>query len=212
MFGCRHAALLPLLVFPHEQWLVAPKPWRSPQRLKIQKSEARKAAATRASLNPPTEVRYQFWGSPLPLLFLSPGCEPGWLCVAMGRGILPVVSESCSQRRDGRSLSSTAPTSRVTGPALPQVANLSHYSSSVAIQRKIGVTSPLTGVCQRRPCSCPPPRWGHVTQPSLAALFKGRFLSVVPTKATRTLNESPVAHQMPSPPQPVWQRKKQGGR
>jgi len=48
----------------------------------------------------------------------------------------------------------------------------------------------MTGYCERRPCSCPHPRWGHVTQHDLAALFEARLLSVAPTKATHTLNES----------------------
>lgn len=122
MFGCRNAALLATPVFSCEQWVVAPKSWRSPQRLEIHKSEAWKAAATRATLNPPLEVRYQFWVSPLPFLPPSPGWKPGWLCIARGRGIWLVVSEYCSQHQDGCSLPSAASTSGVTGPALPQVA------------------------------------------------------------------------------------------
>lgn len=117
MFGRCNTALLAMPVFSYKQWVVAPKSWRSPQRLKI-----RTAAGTRTSLNLLTEVRYQFWGSPLPCLFPPPGCEPGWLCTTRRRGIWLVVSECCSQRRDGCSLPSTASASWVTGPALPQVA------------------------------------------------------------------------------------------
>lgn len=122
IFGCRHTALLAVLVFSKKQWVVAPESWRSLQRLKIQISEVWKDAATRASLNPPMEVRYQFRGSPLPSLSPSPACKPGWLCTSRTTGIWLVVSEYCSQQRDGCSLPSIASASWVTGPALPQVA------------------------------------------------------------------------------------------
>lgn len=58
------------------------------------------------------------WG--LPSALSAP--QPGRLCISRRRGIWLVVSECRSRRRDGCSLPSTASTSRVTGPALPQVA------------------------------------------------------------------------------------------
>lgn len=85
-------------------------------------------------------------------------CKPYQLCIARWRDIWLVASEYCSQHWDGYSLPSTASTSWVKGPALPQVAKPEPLFIIYCYTVKNRVNSLLTGFCKRRSYSCPHPR------------------------------------------------------